>query len=294
MRHAAEVAAEALEGGGALQRAAAVEEWWAAREVAAAASLLRLDHRQLRDLRITSDTARALRLRTVKVQPVHQVSVDGVSYPSAPAELRAEIWRQAKELYTCRAGIPVEYDVLLRGAALLGPTTPDQLDFFTYMQSLLQFRCWEPPLQYPPKGSELQPLVSHGSKATALDELPRVVLAHLGGLGLQLVADMVRRSMGGEMSVLLGTAIHIPLRKKDPSWLLQNSRPVILEACCRRVAATAIYRRLMCHMESRHHLPSAMLAYRRQTSNALAVGSRTFSLLFFPVARPLCPKLSLR
>ena len=46
-RHASGVAAEALEGGGALQPAADVEEWWAAWEVAAAASLLRLDQRQL-------------------------------------------------------------------------------------------------------------------------------------------------------------------------------------------------------------------------------------------------------
>ena len=90
-RHAAEVAAEALEGGGALQRLAAVEEWWPAREVAAAASLLRLGHRQLRDLRITSAAARALRLQTVKVQLVHQVSGDDVSFPFSPAELRVKI-----------------------------------------------------------------------------------------------------------------------------------------------------------------------------------------------------------
>ena len=76
--------------------------------------------------------ARALRLQTVKVQLVHQVSGDDVSFPFSPAELRVEIWRQAMELYTFRAGVPVEYGILLRGAALLGSITPDQLDFFTY------------------------------------------------------------------------------------------------------------------------------------------------------------------
>lgn len=229
--------------------------------------MLRLDARQLKDLQITSDTARALRLRTTKVQPVQKVSPDGIQYPTTPEALRMEVWRQAKELYTCREGIPVDCDTLSKGISLWGPPVcHDTMDYITRMWSMRSRRQWVAPLQCPPSGPELQACLGHGSKVSALDELPRIILVHLGSVGLELMADMVRRTMAGEPSDLLGTAIHIPLRKKEPSWLLQNSRPVILEACSRRVASTALYRRLIAHLELHHELPSTMLAYRRQPS----------------------------
>jgi hypothetical protein len=141
-------------------------------------------------------------------------------------------------------GTEVDHRLLQEGAALVPEVNRDSVDFVGSMHAYLRPSLWEAPSGFPVTAEELKPLLHHGSKASALDELPRVVLAHLTDTGLGLVADMVRRSMEGEPSIWLNTAIHVPLKKKQPEWLLQNSRPVIFEACCRRIAATAVYRRL--------------------------------------------------
>ena len=64
--------------------------------------------------------------------------------------------------------------------------------------------------------------------------------------------------------------LHIPLAKKQPAWLLRNLRPVLLEACLKRVETKIRFRRLMHQLEARGLVPSEMYAYRRQLPGALA------------------------
>ena len=66
--------------------------------------------------------------------------------------------------------------------------------------------------------------------------------------------------------MLLSSVLHLCLRKKEPSWLLKNSRPVLLEPFLRRMESTAVFRRLQRLLELRGGMPSCMLAYRRQLS----------------------------
>ena len=58
----------------------------------------------------------------------------------------------------------------------------------------------------------------------------------------------------------------MPLRKKDPTWLLRNSRPILLEPFLRRLEATAVFRRVLSHLEASGLIPSSMFAYRPQQS----------------------------
>ena len=63
---------------------------------------------------------------------------------------------------------------------------------------------------------------------------------------------------------LLGAVLHIALVKKQPSWLMRNSRPVLLEPSIRRAEAGVQFRRLMRMAEVRGALPPEMYAYRAQ------------------------------
>ena len=101
-----------------------------------------------------------------------------------------------------------------------------------------------------------------------MDELPRSILQGVGGHALaSLVCLLGGQGAGGE---LLCTVLHIPLAKKQPAWLLRNLRPVLLEACLKRVETKIRFRRLMHRLEARGLVPSEMYAYRRQLPGPLA------------------------
>ena len=104
-----------------------------------------------------------------------------------------------------------------------------------------------------------------GSDATALDGLPRSLLAALPWSTLQLLWDLVEAGRNSA-SDLIWTALLLPLKKKEPTWLLRNSRPVLLEAPLLRAAATAAFRDLMHRLETTGCLPAEMMAYRRGIS----------------------------
>jgi hypothetical protein len=63
---------------------------------------------------------------------------------------------------------------------------------------------------------------------------------------------------------VFNSVLHLCLKKKAPTWLLKNSRPVILEPYLRRLESSVVFRRMQRHMELTGGLPSCMLAYRRQ------------------------------
>ena len=104
----------------------------------------------------------------------------------------------------------------------------------------------------------------------ALDELPRAVLRHLSGSGVEALTHILQQLSDGAPSFLLNTVLHLPLKKREPSWLLSNSRPVLLEPYLRRLEATIVFRRQQRRLELLNAIPSSMFAYRRQLSPQLA------------------------
>ena len=96
--------------------------------------------------------------------------------------------------------------------------------------------------------------------------MTRSLLQHAPGFSLAAIQALLSPSALGGPRLLLDTALHLPLEKKEPSWLLRNSRPVLLEPFLRRAAASCFLRRLQRLLEHNHRLPSSMLAYRRQLS----------------------------
>lgn len=118
----------------------------------------------------------------------------------------------------------------------------------------------------PPTFSELFELIGHGSDATALDELPRSVLRLLSGPGIDALVHMLHQLSTGTPSHLLNAVLHLPLKKREPSWLLANSRPVLLEPYLRRLEASIVFRRQQRRLELLRAIPSSTYAYRRQIS----------------------------
>jgi endonuclease/exonuclease/phosphatase family metal-dependent hydrolase len=65
--------------------------WWQQRSGKALTTLLRIDQRKLAGVNFTSQTGRALRLSSSKVQPISRIRPDGRHFPSVPSEFRQEV-----------------------------------------------------------------------------------------------------------------------------------------------------------------------------------------------------------
>lgn len=86
---------------------------------------------------ITAQTAHTLRLRPPRFQPITRVSADGVDFPDEPSVFKAEIARQAAELYGGRAGLEVDIHRLLTGGQPGRHLSTDTPDFTSMMSALL-------------------------------------------------------------------------------------------------------------------------------------------------------------
>ena len=117
--------------------AASVAAWLRQRVDEPACIALRLQRVKLRGVSITSQTARFLRLSGARVLPINSISPDGVTFPREPAVFRGEVARQARDLYGGRAGLEMDADRLLRGAALCPASRPDTPEFRSQMGALL-------------------------------------------------------------------------------------------------------------------------------------------------------------
>ena len=82
------------------------------------------------------------------------------------------------------------------------------------------------------------------------------------------------------------SVLHLPLRKKESSWLLRNSRPVLLEPFLRRAGASVVFRRLLRRMELSGLFPPANSGYLRQMRRAK---SGAFSSRRGRARGPTCP-----
>jgi hypothetical protein len=194
------------------------------------------------------------------VRPVSEVSADGIHFPVEQNAFLDEVLLQGAELYAGRAGLTMDVP-LLRSALSRGtPGKKDDADFCSLMRHRLG--AGPPSVGSPVRASDLAGALERGSAACALDELPRYFLAHAGPHGLGALAALL--SGGALRDTLLGAVLHIALVKKEPAWLMRNSRPVLLEPCLRRAEATIQFRRLMHGVEMRGALPPEMFAYRAQ------------------------------
>jgi hypothetical protein len=247
------------------QQSDTLRRWWNDKADEATTALLRLDRAALQGVNINDQTARALRLRPQRFQRLSSISADGVTFPTDPDEFRAETFRQARDLYGSRPDLRMDIDRLR--CALLADSRPperDTPDYRSRMLQLLQPEVIHGALLRDISSIEARHLLRKGSDATALDELPRRLLLHLPAHGLAAALHLLRRAPGPPPSDLLLTAIHLPLRKKEPRWLLHNSRPVLLQPYLRRLEATAIFQRQQRALEASGSIPSEMYAYRPQ------------------------------
>lgn len=243
-----------------------LQSWWAERADDALTTLLRLDDARLSGVSITSQTTRALRLHPQKFSQVAAISADGVEFPTEPSAFRAAVLEQARDLYGSRPGLRMDLSRLHPG--ILADSPPAEADsppYRTQMQRLLNPDYLGTPLDAPITVQEFRRLLHRGSSATALDEMPRPLLQHLPAHGLSTCIHLLTTCYHPPSTFLL-TAIHLPLRKKEPAWLLRNSRPVLLQPYLRRLEATAVFQRLIARLEEHGHIPSEMFAYRPQLS----------------------------
>lgn len=134
----------------------------------------------------------------------------------------------------------MDIDNLLAGARAGYTRSDDTPDFSTLMRQHGVPAVCPPAIGASPTIAELCSLICMGSIASSLDELPRSILQHLLGFGVLAVEHMLKRLEEQQPSELLSSVLHLPLKKKDPGWLLRNSRPVLLEPFLRRCEATAV------------------------------------------------------
>ena len=260
-RAAALQAAEDLAASGGAEASECLRQWWADRGDAALLSLLHLDQRRLAGVCITSQTGRTLRLSAKKVQTISAVSADGRTFPSERGAFLAEVLTQGRELYIGRAGLRMDACRLIQGAVDGGAPHLDTPDYASRMSHLLPVPAGGK-VGAPVTARELATALHCGSNACALDELPRAFLRHVGPAGLGALVHAL--SGVPPLGELLTTVLHLALIKKEPAWLLRNSRPVLLEPVLRRMESAVQFRRLMCHMELSGSLPPEMYAYRKQ------------------------------
>ena len=124
---------------------------------------------------------------------------------------------------------------------------------------------WEDVAREAPTLDEfLDMLHRSGSEATSCEEMPRSLVLKLSGAArhtlVQLLTDLDVDSQWWRM------VIRLCLINKFPTWLLRNSRPILLEAFICRPSATNVFHRMQIRSELVGLLPSEFFAFRKQLS----------------------------
>ena len=227
---------------------------------------------------------------------VTRVSPDGVYFPTEPEAFISEARTQAQELYGLRAlanDVHMVREAATRARALARPRDDlSMCDFFLGLlcslgdplatclvgpesvASTLSHREWEWVLR------------KQGSEATALDELPECVIQSLSASGQWAVLDWIRRLRQGHFSRYLQAALHICLLKKDPQWLIRNSRPIVIGPVLRRRESTLLFAKFMSRSELTGLMPPWAYAYRTEiTPHDLGLFLRWF-LAYWAIKSP--------
>ena len=229
---------------------------------------------QLRAVNVVSSKPYKLQKKSFSV--VTRVSPDGVNFPSDPGAFIDEARTQAQELYGLRALANDVHMIRERTSRARAVSRPrDELsmcDFFVDLLcslgepranslvgplsvvSPLSFREWE------------WVLTKHGHEATALDELPECMLQALAASGHRALLDWVRRLRQGHFSRHFQCAVHICLLKKDPQWLIRNSRPIVIGPVLQRREYTLLFSKFMSRSELAGLMPPWAYAYRKEVT----------------------------
>lgn len=83
------------------------------------------------------------------------------------------------------------------------------------------------------------------------------------------VAQWLESIFRGDSMQFLNSALHVCLQKKEPSWLLRNSRPIVIEPIPRRLAAGVMFRRVLCRAELSGWIDPWCFSYRKEFSPLL-------------------------
>ena len=117
-----------------------------------------------------------------------------------------------------------------------------------------------------------------GSEATSRDEFPNAVVKLLSGFATEVILQWSRQLRTGVHSFFLHAALHVCLLKKEPYWLIRNSRPIILEPDIRRKESSAMFQRFMSRGEATGFIPPWTFSYRKEiTPLFLAILVRWFT-----------------
>ena len=246
-----------------------VAQWWQQRHNEATSSALRVKLTKLQGVSITSVTAKAIRVRSAKFTPVTEISADGATFATTAPDFKREALAQAKELYSGREGLSMDLSRMTGAIATDNSPSHDDLDFISHMRTHTRPHWLDRTTTIaggPPTFHELWQYKAHGSPATTLDELVNQIVRRLQGYGIQTLVHMLLVLDQGEDSDLLNIILHLFLVKKEPRWLLENSRPILLEPYLRRLESFIVFKRLQFAMETTHWIPSSMFAYRAQLS----------------------------
>ena len=100
-----------------------------------------------------------------------------------------------------------------------------------------------------------------GSPATAFDDLPRCVAAKMPGWGAASLLAFCQLHRD-ESANPLNWILHLCLVKKEPSWLVRNNRPILLEPFLRRAECKAMFVRLQRSGERHQWFSPSPLAYQ--------------------------------
>ena len=206
-----------------------------------------------------------------------------------PGAFRDEVLSQAKELYSLRL-LHTNWAWVsdLAQAAFLQPKFTDVLSLADELLLLndanySSVNDISSTLSYGTPDYEILPrellyqISLPSSEATAFDELPHMLLYRLSGFSVQTLTRWLSILRQGVCSYFLQSALHICLLKKEPYWLIRNSRPIILEPALRRMESAIIFRRLTSRGEAAGWIPPSFFSYRKEFSPILmAIFARCF------------------
>ena len=237
-----------------------------------------LDRHRLDSTSLTAISAKLFRIKRSTFKVVTSVSKDGVFFPTEPTAFRAEVLSQAQGLYSLRR-LPTDWQDIsaLAHEAFTKSFHHDELCMQDHIirsalstappQSIFAFQAGLFPCEGAVSLSEwLRQLQRSASNATAFDELPRVILSALPSFAHAVLLQWLSLLRTGNFSFFLQSALHLCLQKKEPLWLIRNSRPIILEPCIRRMESAIIFQRLMSRGDLSGWIPPNSFAYRKEFS----------------------------
>ena len=215
------------------KRSAEIAPWWENRNNKAMAAKLHFPLEKLKGVSITSTTTHATKLKKNNFPVVDKISADGKYFPTEKAEFQEEMLKQAQELYSGRPDIAVDIEHMKKGMEFSPDAPEDKPHFLTHMLKLQRERKGLPledPAGKAPDFHKFTDLVRRpSSEATCLEQLPHAIVSRLDGFSRYLFTSLLQAFTQGAHDQLLRAVLHLCLIKKQPEWLITNSRPILLE-----------------------------------------------------------------